>query len=72
MMSEATYSLYEVLPIFSRGENVGHRTIFDIGDDEHPRLDITLPEEIGTFFLTLQPRLGVTEAEDIVVEGPSH
>ena len=66
MMSEATYSLYEVLLIFSRGENVGHRTIFDIGDDEHPRLDITLP------LLSLQPRLGVTEAEDIVVEGPSH
>ena len=66
MMLEATYSLYEVLPIFSRGENVGHRTIFDIGDDEHHRLDITLPH------LTLQPSLGVTEAEDIVVEGPSH
>ena len=66
MMSEATYSLYEVLSIFSRGENVGHRTIFDIGDDEHPRLDITLP------LLSLKPRLGVTEAEDIVVEGPSH
>ena len=56
MMSEATYSLYEVLPIFSRGENVGHRTIFDIGDEEHPRPVITLP------LLSLQPRLGVTEA----------
>ena len=52
--------------IFSRGENVGHRTIFDIGDEEHPRPVITLP------LLSLQPRLGVTKAEDIVVEGPSH
>ena len=68
MMSEATYSLYEVLPIFSRGENVGHRTIFDIGDNEHPRLDITLSEEIGSSRLSLQPGLGVTKAEDIMVE----
>ena len=52
---------------------MGHRTVFEVGDDEHPRLDITLPEEIGTFItLSLQPRLGVTEAEDIVVEGPLH
>ena len=50
---------------------MGHRTVFYERDDEHPRLDITLPEEVGPF-PTLQPGLGVTEAEDIVVEGPSH